>query len=182
MVKSRAVKNPIEITRFWLLNEKETETFIKVLPFLNKSRKNNSYSEKNNSKSRNNDIKESKEKESKENNINTNVAQPYFINNELNEAFMQYLSMRQKNGNKLEEGQIKILRQNLLDISDNDIDRIAAAKSAYTSEWKNFYPDNKKGKQTGKNNINKFNNFNQRQYDYEQLERQILTSQLKNGV
>ena len=37
MVKARALKNPITVEGFWLLPEEETETFIKVNPYLNNS-------------------------------------------------------------------------------------------------------------------------------------------------
>ncbi len=64
-VKSRASKKPILIERFWLLSQEETETFIKVKSFLNKSKINPSYSKINPSYSPINDTKESKVKESK---------------------------------------------------------------------------------------------------------------------
>ena len=66
-IKERAKKNPIEIKGFWLLDEAETEPFIKVnLSFYN-SGKNNDNSGKNSSNSRELSLKESKVNKSKEN-------------------------------------------------------------------------------------------------------------------
>ena len=65
MVKSRAVKNPIKVERYWLLSEEETETFIKVNSFLNNSENNEDNSRKNDFNSENNDTKEKKGKEKK---------------------------------------------------------------------------------------------------------------------
>lgn len=60
-VKSRATKNPIVVNaKFWLLSNEETQSFIKVQPFLNNSKKNGSYSEKNSCNSENYDTKKSK--------------------------------------------------------------------------------------------------------------------------
>lgn len=60
-VKSRALKNPVQVREdLWLLKKEETEPFIKVNPFLNKSENNESFSKNNSNKSENNAIKESK--------------------------------------------------------------------------------------------------------------------------
>lgn len=59
-VKTRAKKNPIKVDRFWLLNEEETEPFIKVTHFEDNSENNTDNSKKNNDNSREESIKESK--------------------------------------------------------------------------------------------------------------------------
>ena len=66
-VKTRAKKNPIKVDRFWLLNEEETEPFIKVTHFEDNSENNTDNSKKNNDNSREESLKESKVKESKVN-------------------------------------------------------------------------------------------------------------------
>ena len=77
-VKERAKKNPIEIKGFWLLDEAETESFIKVNPSLNFSRKNDSNSRKNPDKSQEESLKESKVKKSKvkKSKVNISCTQP----------------------------------------------------------------------------------------------------------
>lgn len=64
-VKERAKKNPIEVKGFWLLDEAETEPFIKVNPDLNFSRNNGNNSRKNPDKSQEESLKESKVKKRK---------------------------------------------------------------------------------------------------------------------
>lgn len=65
-VKERAKKTPIRIKGFWLLEEEETEPFIKVNPDFDFSENPADCSRKNEDNSRKNDIKESKGKKSKE--------------------------------------------------------------------------------------------------------------------
>lgn len=66
-VKERAKKRPIEIEKFWLLKPEETESFIKVNSFLNNSRNNDGFSRNNGSKSMEESLKESKVNKSKVN-------------------------------------------------------------------------------------------------------------------
>lgn len=181
MVKSRASKNPITVKRFWLLNIEETETFIKVNPNINKSENQSGYSEKNSLESEINDIKESKEKESK---LYIDAAQPgrYFENEELNKTFLLYLAKRKSSGRVYMKEEVDVLRKELLDIADNDEGRIAVARKAFTGDWKSFYPVKQKQESKPKKKAkadNKFNNFHQREYDYEKLEKEILTRQME---
>lgn len=66
-VKSRASKTEIEVNKFWILNENETQDYIKCTHFDSYSEKNPDYSEKNPSFSieKPHKVKESKTKESK---------------------------------------------------------------------------------------------------------------------
>ena len=70
-VKERARKKPIELKDFWLLDEEETEPFIKVNPHGDKSGKNGNKSGKNPDKSQELSLKESKENKSKGNKKNS---------------------------------------------------------------------------------------------------------------
>lgn len=67
-VKERAKKTPLEISRFWILKEEETEPYIKVTQNQGFSKKNENYSKKNESNSEEKSLKERKEKERKEKN------------------------------------------------------------------------------------------------------------------
>lgn len=64
-VKERAKKTPLEIDRFWILKEEETEPYLKVTQNDDNSLNNNHFSWKNESISEEKSIKESKEKKSK---------------------------------------------------------------------------------------------------------------------
>ena len=175
MVKSRAVKNPIKVERYWLLSEEETETFIKVNSFLNNSKNKEDNSKKNNLNSENNDIKE---KKGKEKNIDRDIREKSdaaFIDKDLEAAFQLFLTCRAQNGQKLTEGQISLLREELQNLGTNDQERIAIAKKATMNGWKSFYPLKKQDSRKQKpKSSNKFNNFHQRDYDMAALERQLL--------
>ena len=184
MVKTRASKNPITVKGFWLLSEEETEPFIKVNPILNNSDNNICKSEKNKPDSEKYAIKESKVNKSKVNkskvNKNIEVTPPdgSFSNKELENAFQLFITCRRQNGQKLAEEQIHLLREELVSIGKDDTERIAIANKATVSGWKSFYPL-KKADQTKQKRTdgNRFNNFNQRKYDYQKLEQQLLNSE-----
>ena len=170
MVKSRAVKNPITVERYWLLSEEETETFIKVNSFLNNSKKNNLNSEKN----------DTKEKKGKEKNIYIDTAETevIFQDKDLESAFQLFVTCRAQNGQKLTEEQIILLREELQSLGDTVQERIAIAKKATVNGWKSFYPLKKQeSKKQKPKNSNKFNNFHQRDYDMAALEKELLNQQ-----
>lgn len=164
MVKSRAAKNPIHVGGYWLLQNEETETFIKV-------RNSASKSENNPSKSENKYVKESKVKESK---VNKNIMGQYFENPELETAFRLYVTGRISRGDKLSAEQIQVLKDELTGLSNQDAERIAIAKKAFASGWKSFYPINNSKSSAQKKDMN---NFERRRYDMDALEQQILKSQ-----
>ena len=173
MVKARALKNPITVERFWLLQEEETETFIKVNPSLNNSENNSNNSKKNNDNSEKNDIKG---KERKGEYIYTAPPGTYFADSSLNEAFLLFLKVRQNNGDRLTDEQIQLLREELSSMSDKTEELTAIVKKSVMSGWKTFYPLKKsRGKKTdAKNSKNRFNNFQQREYDFDDYEKQLL--------
>ena len=177
MVKSRAIKNPVKIERYWLLSKEETETFIKVNSFLNDSVNNESYSKNNDSNSKNNATKESKGKERKvkeKKHIETAPPADLFNNQSLENAFQLFITCRKQNGQKLSVEQIRLLRQELSSMGTDDQERIEIANKATVSGWKSFYPLKKSSGKNQPSKKNKFNNFHQRDYDYEKLESQLL--------
>lgn len=176
MVKSRAVKNPITVERYWLLSEEETETFIKVNSFLNNSKNNEDNSKKNNLNSEKNDTKEKKGKE-KNIYIDTAETKVVFQDKDLESAFQLFVTCRAQNGQKLTEEQIILLREELQSLGDTVQERIAIAKKATVNGWKSFYPLKKQeSKKQKPKSSNKFNNFHQRDYDMQSLEKQLLKS------
>lgn len=169
-VKERAKKNPVKVGRFWLLEKEETKPFIKCTLF-------EGFSGKNDDSSMKKDINSPEEslKKSKVNNID-NIA----FSLELERVFQMYLLVRRNNFGEIPEEQIQALRDDLLNLSDVDKDRIAIVKKATASGWKSFYPLKRQGKDsTGeqkqtKTSKNHFNNFPQREYDWGKLEEQLL--------
>lgn len=167
-VKTKASKKAITIEKYWLLNEEETATYIKVTLFKSNSEINSNKSEINSSLSEEKCHKEkkSKLKESKEKDI------AYFSNAELNDAFIQFLNMRQEAGKQLNGYQIQILTEKLERVADTDEDRISAVKNAIAGGWSNFYPPKKQQQQK--------KSFNgQRTYDYQNLEKKLLENRDK---
>lgn len=169
MVKARAIKTPIRVEGFWLLPEDETEPFIKVHPSLNNSENNHNNSRKNDD---NSEKKETKEKERKGEYIYTAPQGKYFDDPSLNDAFVLYLNARKNNGEQLQQEQIRLLREELLSMSDNAEELIAIVKKSTMKGWKGFFPlkNAKKGRKPVSDK-NRFNNFPQR--DNQELIRQL---------
>lgn len=169
MVKARAIKTPIRVEGFWLLPEDETEPFIKVHPSLNNSENNHNNSRKNDD---NSEKKETKEKERKGEYIYTAPQGKYFDDPSLNDAFVLYLNVRKNNGEQLQQEQIRLLREELLSMSDNAEELIAIVKKSTMKGWKGFFPlkNAKKGRKPVSDK-NRFNNFPQR--DNQELIRQL---------
>lgn len=115
--------------------------------------------------------KESKENRSKE---NKNIKGAYFENPELDNSFRLYITGRIGRGDKLTSEQIQVLKEELINLSNNDLERIAIAKKAFASGWKSFYPINNRKATKQKKDLN---NFDRRQYDMGSLEQQLLESQ-----
>ena len=171
-VKERARKNPIKISGYWLLEKEETEPFIKVTRFQDDSGKNENKSGKNTDNSAEKSLKESK----------VNKTYIYFSNPELEEVFRLFISMRNHNQKSpLMPEQIEGLRQELSAMGKDDAERIAICKQAFNRGWKGFYPIKKEsGKKTqagtkkaATGNANGFHNFDEREYDYDALEKKL---------
>lgn len=117
MIKTRALKTPITVERFWLLSEEETESFIKVNSFFNSSEKNGDFSEKKEDFSRKNNIKENKSKINKKEKDKEKETVPqgtYFPDAAVNNMFLAYLKTR----NQLTQEQISLLKAKLLSLSE----------------------------------------------------------------
>lgn len=98
-----------------------------------------------------------------------------FDDPDLEKAFQLYLTTQKQNGRNLSMDQIHLLRKELLELSTEPAERLAIVNKAIVSGWKSFYPL-KKGKGSGRQpkKGNSFNNFTQRDYDFEKLEKDLL--------
>jgi len=170
----KLMKRQLYSDQYWILEKKK-----KGDPVLN-SPKNRITSEENQINSELNRITSErstlKEKETKED-IYMAPPDSYFEDKKLNDAFKLYLAVRKNNGTTLCKEQIQLLKNELLGLTDNPEEQIAIVNKAALKGWKEFYPPTKKKKSSGKkqpSKNNKFNNFHQRDYDYEKLESQLL--------
>lgn len=189
-IRERVRKNkaPIMVDRkLWLIPENETvevnikngggSTLIKVISFSDIPGNNEVFPGNNEQNPWKNTIKESKEKK---NNIyiDTPAAEHYFDDPELNEAFRLYVDIRMKHGDKLEPEQIRLLIEQLKSLSDRTEEQIAIINQATMKGWKSFYPLSKprtsQAVKGTKQKNNRFHNFDQRSYDFKNLEQQLI--------
>lgn len=163
----KRMKRQLYTDQYWLLGKAEDGE-----PLLNApSKRINSEGKRINSEEIRNSFEESA-LEIKENKNIDNIAFPP----ELERAFQMYLLVRRKNFGEIAEEQIQALRDDLLNLSDKEEERIAIVKKATASGWKSFYRTEKKreGTGSGKGKARNNNNFERRQYDMDALESQLL--------
>lgn len=165
-VKTRAKKNPVKVDRFWLLKKEETEPFIKVTHFEDYSENNTDNSKKNNDNSREESLKESKVKESKY----------YYSDPDLNREFLLYIDMRNHTGPTLSDEQINALKEELDALAETDSEKLGIVRKAFGAGYKSFFPTSKRKTKSKKSES--MHNFTQRDYDFDELERQLMKKQL----
>lgn len=94
----------------------------------------------------------------------------YYENPELNRRFSDYLKMRENaSGCKLTEGQVNGLMERLESLAPTITEKMEIINAALLGGWKNFYPV-KKEKKSIVNKNHSFNNFEQRSYDFDEME------------
>ena len=126
--RMRKSRTPLEVGRYWLLNEEDTEPFIKCTLFEDNPGKHRDFSGKNSLNSEKNDTKKSKV-----NNKNNNIA---FQHPELEQAFQMYLLVREHNYGEILPEQIQALRDDLKTLSDKAEEQIAIVKNATAGGYK----------------------------------------------
>ncbi len=88
-----------------------------------------------------------------------------------------FIVCRNRSGDDLSPERLTALRSELQNLGADDRERIAIVNKAVANSWKSFYPIRKREKQAATGKVqkkNRFNNFSQRQYDYDSLEAQLL--------
>lgn len=171
--RMRKSRTPLEVGRYWLLNEEDTEPFIKCTLFEDNPGKHRGFSGKNSLNSEKNDTKKSKV-----NNKNNNIA---FEHPELEQAFQMYLLVREHNYGEILPEQIQALRDDLKTLSDKTEEQIAIVKKATAGGYKGFYELKTGKRKSGSRQKNKANNFSGRDYNMEKLERGLLGVPEKEG-
>lgn len=171
--RMRKSRTPLEVGRYWLLNEEDTEPFIKCTLFEDNPGKHRGFSGKNSLNSEKNDTKKSKV-----NNKNNNIA---FEHPELEQAFQMYLLVREHNYGEILPEQIQALRDDLKTLGDKAEEQIAIVKKATAGGYKGFYELKTGKRKPGSRQKNKANNFSGRDYNMEKLERGLLGVPEKEG-
>lgn len=183
-VKERAKKNPVEVKGFWLLEETETEPFIKVNPILNKSQKNKDNSGKNSSNSREESPKESKGKKSKGKESKEHQSDPvtYVPDENLNRAINDFVAYRKGIKKPMTDRAVTLLIERLGGLSRDTDEQIAILNQSIINGWQGVFPLKDKNQDSGKKPVkNKFHNFDQRGTDYDAMEIDFIKDWLGEG-
>ena len=163
----KRMKRQLYSDKYWLLEKEENEE-----PLLN-APKNQISSEVNliNSEENTQTSEESTQKE-KENKKIYNTAFPP----ELEKEFQLYLLVRANNYGEILPEQVQALRDDLLQLSADEKEQIAIVKKATAGGWKSFYKLKKEKPKEQHKTVKKnaFNNFSGREYDMDNLERQLI--------
>ena len=163
----KRMKRRLYTDQYWLLGKAEDEE-----PLLNAPLNGISSEENRINSEENQNNSEESALEIKENKNIDNIA----FSPELERAFQMYLLVRRNNFGAIPEEQIQALRDDLLNLSDKEEERIAIVKKATASGWKSFYKTDKKRESSGtrKGKVKDNNNFERRDYDMDALERSLL--------
>ncbi len=170
-IKERARKNPITVGRYWILSKEDTEPFIKCTLFDGFSGNQNGFSWKNEQNSSEKSLKKSK----------VNYIYDITFPTELTRALDLYFLVREQNYGKISDIQKQALIEELKGIGADTKERLAIVKKATAGGYKAFYPT--KGKTSGdsrkKSQKTRFSNFEERNYNMDDLERQLLGSEVR---
>lgn len=183
-VKERAKRRPVSVQRYWLLDVQETEPYIKVAHNESLSRKNTDKSGNNCSKSREISLKESKGKESINNTMCKADASALF-----ERLWKQYPNKRGKgrvsDAKKKqlaeigEEELVRAINRYVVDLGRDGWRKLQNGSTFFNSGYvdyldSNYEPPPKENtEQAHQTRKNSFHNFDQRSYDYDDLERRL---------
>ena len=122
------------------------------------------------------DINQEQEKETepKEKKSKKKKNATYVANEDLNNSIIAFIEFRKSIKKPMTEKAIELLIGKLNQLSSDIVTQIEIINQSILNGWQGIFPlkeDPKKQPQTSKN---AFNNFNQRQYDYDELEKQLL--------
>ncbi len=172
----KRMKRQLYSKKYWLLDEENNSEGL-----LNAPKNQITSEEKRLSSEENRFSSEESDIEIKENKsiYISSQSKRYFEDKETEQAFLMYLNCRKANGDKLNPEQIKLLKEELIKLSSDTLERIAIIKKATMSNWKSFYPLKKQKDQTAKLKKSRFSNFEERNYNYENIERKILEKRTK---
>ena len=114
-------------------------------------------------------------------NVNENVnandkdVVPFSNNKKLNDTFTEFIAYRRAMEKPLMDTSIERLTKKLNSYSVDVV--IKALEMSMENGWQGVFPEKISDKVVKKTN---FSNFNQRNYDFKELEKELLTKQLKN--
>lgn len=168
----KLMKRQLYDEKYWLLGNEENEEPLLNAPINRLSSEEKRISSEENPHS--SEISTLKEKENKEY-IYTAAPDKPFENPDLEKVFQLFIVCRSRSGDDLSPERLAALRSELQNLGADDRERIAIVNKAVANNWKSFYPIRKRaaGEQPTKKK-NQFNNFEQRAYDYDKLEAQLL--------
>ncbi len=97
-----------------------------------------------------------------------------FPDPELEQSFQTYLAIRESRYGAITKEQIGLLRDDLRGMSADTKEQIAIVRKAAASGWKSFYPvKGRSGEHKEAVHKTKFSNFEERDYDMDDLERRL---------
>lgn len=170
------VRNKVQMEKYRLL-EKESEE-----PLLNVPKKSVSATE-NGVSATETQVAETKTPTNKRK-LNT-IDNTAFSPPELEDAFQMYLLVRKSNYGDILPEQIVALREDLISLSSDHEEQLAIVKKATASSWKSFYGlkrrNGKQSEKKPKSKPDKFNNFEGRSYEMDNLEEQLLKADMRKN-
>ncbi|MHA9740719.1 hypothetical protein [Robinsoniella peoriensis] len=128
------------------------------------------------------DINKQKQETKTEKSSTKVLPEKYAEDDKLNDAILDYISHRKEIKSAMTGRAIDLMIKKLNGMSTDTNEKIAILNQSIENGWKGIFALKDKSKETGatkvgasKSTKNRFNNFPQREYDYEDLEKQLLS-------
>lgn len=123
------------------------------------------------------DINKQKQETKTEKSSTKVLPEKYVEDDKLNDAILDYISHRKEIKSAMTGRAIDLMIKKLNGMSTDTNEKIAILNQSIENGWKGIFAlkDPEVGKTGGKTTKNRFNNFPQRDYDYDDLEKQLLS-------
>lgn len=173
----KLMKRRLYSDEYWLLDE-EGELLLNAPIFPIVSEENRITSETNPFSSENSTAKKKKEKESK-----LNI---YVRDEELNQAILDFMAYQESIGKPMSEKSVELLLEELGELSKDINEQVKILKQSIARRWTWIYPlkqpkSGQTSKKPAERPVNRFNNFTQREHDYENMIWNDMKKRKANG-
>ena len=115
-----------------------------------------------------------KEKDKEKDKEYINNKEPWFDDPELDAVFRSYIEYRKKNRIPTTDRALELARDKINKLGKTTPERIAVINQTMERGWRGLFPVKEEQTQTKKNNFNDFSA--QRDYDYENLEKMLVSN------
>lgn len=120
-----------------------------------------------------------KDTNNNDNNVNNDNKIIYIDDSALNQAIIEFVAHRKSIKKPMSDHAVKLMISKLKKMTSNVDEQVEIINQSIVNGWQGIFPlkEEGKGKKRPQSKGTKFSNFNQRDYDFEAMERMLLEGQ-----